>query len=183
MTHDRRRFFRLHLNTQRGRRWAAAIAFLFPVFYFLITFGDRPSISSFGQVFLVGAILGGFSYQRDFPVKPFEGRHPRRPGESFANDEYDLARRDKAHYTAYQFWRIVIVVASTVFFIFHDLIAREHFVHWHLRSGEQQVLEALIVPSAMAFLILPQAILLWTEKDIAPEEPFEPEAAAMRSIS
>jgi hypothetical protein len=183
VTNNRRRFFRIRLDTQRGRRWAAAIGFLFPIFYFLITFGDKPSISSFGQVLIVGGILGGFSYQRDTPVKPFEGGLIKRPGTSFLNDEYDLARRDNAHYTAYKFWRIVIIVASTVFFVFHDLIAGEHFVHWHLRLMEQQILEALIVPAAMAFLILPQAILLWTEGDIAPEDALGPDTSALSSIS
>jgi hypothetical protein len=175
MTSKRRRFFRIPLDTQRGRRWAAAVAFLFPVFYFLITFGDKPSISSFGQILIIGGILGGFSYQRNAPVKPFEG--------GARNDEYDLARRDNAHYIAYKFWRVVVIVASTIFFVFHDLIAGEHFEHWHLRPVEQQILEALIVPAAIAFLILPQAILLWTERDMAPENDMEPDTSAMSSIS
>jgi hypothetical protein len=175
MTSKQRRFFRIPLDTKRGRRWAAAVAFLFPVFYFVITFGDKPSILSFGQILIIGGILGGFSYQKNAPVKPFEGR-------AASNDEYDLARRDNAHYTAYKFWRIVIIVASTIFFVFHDLIAGEHFAHWHLRSIEQQSLEALIVPTAMAFLILPQALLLWTERDIAPEDNMGPDTSAMPSI-
>jgi hypothetical protein len=180
MTNDRRRFFRIRLDTQRGRRLAAALAFIFPAFYFLITFGGKPYIASFGQVLIVGGILGGFSYQRGAAIKPFEGGSP---GASFLNDEYDLTRRDKAHYAAYKFWRIVIVVSSTVFFAYHDLIAGEHFAHWHLRLVEQQLLEALIVPAAMAFLILPQVILLWTEGDIPPEEVIDTRTSSLSSIS
>jgi hypothetical protein len=67
MTSNRRRFFRIPLDTQRGRRRAAVLAFVFPVFYFLITFGDKPSISSFGQVLIVGSLLGGFAYRRNAP--------------------------------------------------------------------------------------------------------------------
>ena len=174
MTSKRRRFYGIPLDTQRGRRWAVAVAFFFPVFYFLITFGDKPSTTSFLSVLIVGLLLGGFGPGRTAPLKPFE---------SSANDEYDIARRDAAHYTAYEFWRRVIIVASSLFYLFHDLLAGEHFAHWHLSPLEQQILEALIIPAAMAFLILPQAILLWTERDVPPEDDLSPDTSALSSIS
>jgi hypothetical protein len=34
----------------------------------------------------------------------------------------------------------------------------------------------------MAFLVLPQAILLWTEEDLAPEDILERDTSAMPSI-
>ena len=175
MTSNRRRFFRIPLDTQRGRRWAAALAFFFPVFYFLTTFGDKPSISSFGQILIIGGILGGFAYRRNAPLKSFE--------DPTANDEYDIDRRDAAHYTAYKFWRRAIIAASFLFFVFHNFVAGEHFAHWHLRLLEKQLLEALIVPTAMAFLILPQAILLWTEGDIDSEDDLSPNTSTLASIS
>jgi hypothetical protein len=174
MTSKRRRFIRIPLDTQRGRRCAAAIVFFFPVYYFLITFGDKPSISSFGQVLIIGGVLGGFGHRRNAPLKPFE---------SSTNDEYDIVRRDAAHYTAYKFWRMVIIAASFLFFVFHDFVAGEHFAHWHLRPLEQQLLEALIVPTAMAFLILPQTILLWTERDVPQEDHLGLDTSALSSIS
>jgi hypothetical protein len=175
MTRKRRRFYGIPLDTRRDRRWAAALAFFFPVFYFLITFGDKPSISSFGQVLIIGGLLGGFGHRGNAPIKTFE--------DPTANDEYDIARRDAAHYTAYKFWRRAIVAASSLFFVFHDFLAGEHFAHWHLRALEQQLLEALIVPAAMAFLILPQAILLWTERDVPPEDDLSPDTTALSLIS
>jgi hypothetical protein len=177
MSNSRASFFKIRLETQRGRRWAVAVAFLFPVFDFLFTFGDKPSILTLTHVVLLGGMLGGIGFQG--PVKQFEAGFAK----PFLNDEYDLVRRDHAHYVAYKFWRGVLMVGSFAFSVFHWLAAGTHAAHWHLFPIEQQIFEALIVPAALAFVFLPQAILLWTEEDIAPENGSGAGASVLTSSS
>jgi hypothetical protein len=76
---------------------------------------------------------------------------------AWANDEFDLQRRNQAHYSAYRIlrWTYPVIAAS--------LWALSRNAATAVWSG--QVLESLLLPSIVAFWWLPQAIILWTEQD------------------
>jgi hypothetical protein len=85
-----------------------------------------------------------------------------RPAKShYVVDERDDQMRDRAHYLAYSIlrWPLILVLIFSELWIMDA--KPEQVAHWLL---------ILSVPLAVIFLSLPQAILLWTEPDIEPDE-------------
>lgn len=80
---------------------------------------------------------------------------------AWANDEFDLQRRNAAHYAAYRILRWVYpAIAAALWLLSRDPDTSV----WAAR-----ILEAALLPSVLAFLWLPQTIILWTEPDWSEE--------------
>lgn len=176
-----RTLFGIALNTRRRRH---TVVFLFYGIALLMTIFVRGAR---GTLFIlltsVCGMLGGTD--GNGPVKPFEsrpswneiqettlsnsGRLSGKPAE--ANDEYDLARRDRAHYLAYRFLR------KFAFFLFIPILLAEFYMQVHegsLGISPVHQLMALQIAGFLGFTLwftLPQVILLWTEEDPVEEEP------------
>ena len=159
--------------TSTRRRHAAVILFYTVSVLLCGVVGDTRGLSVLLLVPLC-SLLGGVE---DGPVKRFESRHSWneirravrtnwgrmhiRPRD--ANDEFDLARRDHAHYVAYRILRRVGLCA-VVGVACVDLIAGRRISALH---GEQLAL-ALEMFGFLAYIVchtLPQAVLLWTQQD------------------
>jgi hypothetical protein len=121
--------------------------------------------------------LGGLRYGG--PVKKFENPRPdsqagyelwramnptvyKKAGmPAWANDEFDLERRNQAHYSAYRILRwIYPALAGAVWVLCRNPVTAKWAV---------PVLEASLLPSIIAFLWLPQTIILWREEDTTDE--------------
>jgi hypothetical protein len=126
------------------------------------------------RLFLGGYNFGGL-------VKPFNGKPPRRsevpppflllalrvyrpePGENeYRNDERELARRDRAHYQAYQ----ALTMGLALMWLLADWrLYAPRLVAW-LPGGADLAIYGLILAGILLSLTLPQVILLWSEPDM-----------------
>jgi hypothetical protein len=169
------------IKTRRRRRafviynWTLLLS-LFP-YYLTLAIRNRPvewySWQEIWWVFLLATSFGGLRYGG--PIKKFENpklgsdadyvlyksMHPtpwkQRGMPAWANDEFDLQRRNQAHYSAYRILRWIFPVCGIGLW----LLSRDPATSlWAVR-----ILEAALVPSVLAFLWLPQTIILWTEPD------------------
>jgi hypothetical protein len=149
---------------------------LFPLML-LISVRNHPlSSSSFSLIFwltLLTTSFGGLKYGG--PIKKFENpksgsaadyalykaMHPtlwkRRGMPAWANDEFDLQRRNQAHYSAYRILRWIYPALAIGLWLFSR---NPDTSLWATR-----ILQAALLPSVVAFLWLPQTIILWTEPD------------------
>jgi hypothetical protein len=125
--------------------------------------------------------LGG--YYRGGLVKPFNNRIPRHvdrapsflalglrvynplpeDDRSYLSDERELAQRDHAHYLAYQAITAAILVP---WFLSYLRMLKPGWIQWPGVSGDQVFYGLTLMIFLLAFT-LPQAILLWTEPDMA----------------
>ena len=160
--------------TSTRRRHTAVMVFYGVCLLLSGAVGQSRGLTIVLLVILCG-MMGGV--EAGGPVKPFESRHswpeirdavrnnwgrmPFRPRD--ANDEYDMARRDHAHYLAYRFFRRVGLFVLFALILL-DLMGRQAGAK-HAKGVETAV-------AAMAFLgyvvwyTLPQVILLWTQQDL-----------------
>ena len=169
------------IKTRRRRRafvicnWAFLLA-LFPANLMLVIRNHPASWYSLSQIYwlvLLTTSFGGLRYGG--PIKKFENPKPdsaagyalyksmhptpwkQRGMPAWANDEFDLQRRNQAHYTAYRVLRWIFPVSAIALW----LLSRDPDTSlWAVR-----ILEAALLPSVLAFLWLPQTIILWTEPD------------------
>jgi hypothetical protein len=173
------------IKTRRRRRafvilnWTLLFA-LFPLML-LVSVRNHPlSSNSFSLIFwftLLTTSFGGIKYGG--PIKKFENPKPdsaagyalyktmhptlwkRRGMPAWANDEFDLQRRNQAHYTTYRVLRwIYPILAIALWLLSRDPDTSTWAAH---------ILEAALLPSVLAFLWLPQTIILWTEPDWSEE--------------
>jgi hypothetical protein len=169
------------IKTRKRRRTFVILNWTFVLFLFfvmlMVAIRNHPlSSNSFSLIFwltLLTTSFGGLKYGG--PIKKFENPKPdsaagyalykamhptlwkRRGMPAWANDEFDLQRRDQAHYTAYRLLRwIYPIVAIALWLLSRDPDTSVWAVH---------ILEAALLPSVLAFLWLPQTIILWTEPD------------------
>ncbi len=127
-------------------------------------------------------ILGGYGARG--LIKPFTGKGPRdlpmpsnlvelqlrvtgaldRPdGSEYRNDEREIQRRDSVHYQAYQ--GLMLLVAA-IWLLASWAIHPPSFVSARLMLV---LVNFLALPAVVLGFTLPQAILLWTEPDLAPD--------------
>ncbi|MGB6134924.1 MAG: hypothetical protein WBG54_24320 [Acidobacteriaceae bacterium] len=158
-------------------------------------FIDRLHVSSFYLYFFVlffvnQKIFGGYGVQG--LVKPFTGKGPRNaPMPSnlvelqlrltgalptpdpnpYRNDERELMRRDRAHYQAYQ--GIAVLLAFMWFLASWDL----HPPRFIPPGLLPILLYCIALPAVLLAITLPQAIILWTEPDLAPDREEEAHSA------
>ena len=129
------------------------------------------------RLFLGGYGIGGL-------IKPFNGKAPKRseapppflmlalrvyqpaPEESeYRSDERELRQHDRAHYQAYQ----VVTVAQVVVWLLADWkLNASRLLAWVPVSADL-MLYGLVLAAIVVSVTLPQAILLWTEPDMAAE--------------
>lgn len=147
--------------------------------------GPYPTLSLLLLAVLAGAFLLGGIFVSG-PVRPFAqwqtnaylGAHrptdppqtlglaaspkpPRwKPNRALQPDEHDLQARDRAHYLAYATLRWIAIVVILIAAIALAGEPSAQAIRW---------LEPLAVPFVILFFSLPQAILLWTEPDLAPD--------------
>lgn len=85
-------------------------------------------------------------------------------------DEREMRRREHAYFQAHSLFTKIVVVA-----LIADVCFRGHnpvtpFVPLALRGGMVQWPQALLMAIGLAYITLPQAILLWTEPDMDPDQ-------------
>jgi hypothetical protein len=171
------------IKTQRRRRMFVAFMYGMLLLFFWIMLvsitKDKPLpwFLLFWVLVIAPPALGGSRYFG--PVKKFEDPKPyseagyalyrslnpwlrkKRSMPAWANDEFDLQRRNQAHYSAYRILRCIYPALAAALWV---LLRYDATSVWANR-----VLEAALLPSIVAFWWLPQAIILWTEQDLKEE--------------
>jgi len=162
--------------------------------WYLDRFGLTGSVYVyFIAMFLNWKVLGGYGPKG--LVKPFTGEGPsvqpmpsnlvelelyaagNLPGagpDEYRNDERELARRDRVHYQAYQ---VVALLLCPIWFIAQWEVRPPRFVPAGLLP---MLLEWIALPAVLLAVTLPQAIILWTEPDVAADFEEEPALTASR---
>jgi hypothetical protein len=126
------------------------------------------------RLFLGGYNTGGL-------IKPFSGKAPRRTEmpppflllalrvyptlgveNDFRSDERELGQRDRAHYQAYQ---LLVMVLAVLWLLSGWRAFHPRMVEW-MAGGVDLVIYGVVLGAIVAALTLPQAILLWTERDM-----------------
>ena len=158
------------------------LAALMAIFWFVDHWRATSPFLIFAAMGSCQLFLGG--YYRGGLVKPFNGKGPRpetaqpsglmalglamriyRPSpeadnSSYRNDEWELARRDRAHYSAYQ-----VAAMAPILLWFIEYLKLE-VPRLGARIPSDQLIYGLLLISIVVFMTLPQSILLWTEPDM-----------------
>jgi hypothetical protein len=146
-------------------------------------FADHWRVSGYYLVlatFLVNRLfLGGYNFGG--LIKPFNGKPPQRaeappflllalrvyrpePAESeYRSDERELQQRDRAHYQAYPALTITLAV---LWLLASWNTFRPHLLAW-IPVSPSLLIYGVVLAAMVVALTLPQAILLWTEPDMA----------------
>lgn len=132
-------------------------------------------------------LLGG--YGRSGLVRPFDGKAPREttmpppviplglymrmssslPEGDWRSDERETKLRDRAHFQAYQ-W---ISGALAALWLLSGWATVKSSAFPILHSMAEWLLYPVVLIAVMLMLTLPQAILLWTEPDMAEADPLD----------
>ena len=145
----------------RARRRRLVLALFAGFAALVIIWCFIPVRSVFGLLmflgFAIGAkMMGGRSYKSGL-VPPFEG-----------GDEREQHRRDQAFYVAYKWWDLMLMPALLAV----GLKTNSLYPAWPyaVRVFVDRLPFGLLLAAGMLYYTLPQAILLWTERDME-EEP------------
>lgn len=185
---------RLDMASQMRRR--ALVVGIYAVFTAIIVAfwwmdrrGDAATLVLWAAILACRLFLGG--YAPGGLIKPFNNKPPRRSDapppyvwlklhvyrpalendSAYRNDERELHQRDHAHYLAYQFLSVGVLIPILV----------ETVLHFQPRLFEAASTTAaqfyywLGLIAFLLFMTLPQAILLWTEPDMEPAMEFAEE--------
>lgn len=161
----------------------ATLAVAMACFWFLDRWHTTTAYLVLATIPINRFFLGGYNFGG--LIKPFNGKRPGRseappnlllltlriyPTEpakhEYQSDERELAQRDRAHYQAY---RALTIAICLLWLISHfqanipNLLARVSFPTGPLLYG-------LATITVVVSITLPQAILLWTEPDMEPEQ-------------
>jgi len=176
---------RLDMAPQSNRRTLvvliyAGVALTMTGLWFL----DRWRITGVYMIFATIAVnrllLGGYNFGG--LIKPFSGKAPRRKADpppflalglrlygpepeenEYCNDERETQQRDRAHYTAYQ----GLASGLAAIWLIADWQANAPRLLMWLPGGPAIYLYGLVLGLVVISQTLPQAILLWTEPDMA----------------
>jgi hypothetical protein len=137
----------------------------------------------FTTLFVNQFILGGYAFGG--LIKPFNGKAPHQsdpqppflllglrvyqvPSEEseYRSDERELRQRDQAHYQAYQVLAPVLVV---IWVLAAWKLHAPRLLAW-IPASADAMLYGLVLAAVVVSVTLPQAILLWTEPDMEPEQ-------------
>jgi hypothetical protein len=134
----------------------------------------------FATILVNRVLLGGYNFGG--LVKPFSGKPPRQRADlppflmlglrlhrpeseesEYRNDERELQQRDHAHYAAYQ----CLAIGLAAMWLLADWEANAPRLLAWLPGGPAIYLYGLVLALVVVSQTLPQAILLWTEPDMA----------------
>jgi hypothetical protein len=85
-------------------------------------------------------------------------------------DERALRRRDYAHYVSYRFLGALVAVAFIFEFAVNSILRDDLESIGMSPSSVNRIVYCLLQIGYISSMTLPQAILLWTEPDMAPED-------------
>jgi hypothetical protein len=164
----------------------AGLACLMAGFWMLDRWRVTGVYMIFATILINRLLLGGYNFGG--LIKPFKGKAPRvlflappflvlglrlykpEPEESdYRNDERELQQRDHAHYQAYQALAILLVI---VWFICNLKLGMPRLMSF-IPVAADTLLYGLTLAAIMVSQTLPQAILLWSEPDMAEDTPEE----------
>jgi hypothetical protein len=179
---------RLDMAPQAHRRTLvvliyALMAALMTAFWFIDRWHTTGAEMIFATILVNRFLLGGYNFGG--LIKPFSGKAPRNrniaqpspfllltlhvypsysePEESdYRNDERELQQRDRAHYQAYQ-WLSVALVVIWLFVNFKNFTPK--LLNW-IPVPTDLLTYGLALATIVVALTLPQSILLWTEPDM-----------------
>ena len=164
----------------------AGLACLMAAFWFLDRWHTTGVYMIFATILVNRLLLGGYNFGG--LIKPFNGRAPiqhiqpspfmvlglrlYRPepeASDYRNDERELQQRDHAHYLAYQAVAVTLVL---VWFISNLKMTMPRLMSF-VPVAADTLLYGLTLAAIVTSQTLPQAILLWTEPDMAEYTPEE----------
>lgn len=172
---------------RRGRRRTlvvavySALAVLMAVLWYFTHWRGTGAYVFWGAMLACKLFFGG--YYRGGLVKPFQYKRPvnadvpppmlalklrvyqpviQSDEDALRSDERELHQRDHAHYQAYQWIGMCVVVP---WFVAYLRMLRPTLVPLH-GAAVDEFYFGLALIGMMLFLTLPQAILLWTEPDM-----------------
>lgn len=120
-------------------------------------------------LYVVSVALGGV--KSGGPIRPFS-RFYRTSARPSPVDERDARVRDRAHYAAFSLMRAAGLL-FTLLLVAVFVLDRQWLV---------PLMAFLLYPAYALVMSLPQAILLWTEPDMAPDPDHPDPAAAFRAV-
>jgi hypothetical protein len=164
----------------------ASFAALIAISWLIDPSGYGAAFMTIEFTILLGPILGGYlcGWFKPFNVglvKPFGGNealqysakknrsalsryfYPEEGFQGIHNDERELGRRDHAHFLAYRFVSIIIMIAFLIEFLDSSSLRRfvdipETLVH--------RIIFLFLQAGYILSLTLPPAVILWTEPDM-----------------
>jgi len=158
----------------------AALALAMAGLWFLDRWRVTGVYMIFATILVNRMLLGGYNFGG--LIKPFSGKAPRERMDSpqflalglrfyrpepekseYRNDERELQQRDHAHYSAYQ----GLAIGLVLIWMLADWQANAPRLLGWLPGGPAIYLYGLTLMVVVVSQTLPQAILLWTEPDMA----------------
>jgi hypothetical protein len=147
-----------HVSMASRSRRRRLVAMIYAGFAVLVVgwssvYGESPAGWLIVVAFLVVArLLGGRTYQHGL-LPPFE-----------SGDERERLRRNHAYYVAYKWWDLTLLPAMLAV----GLKNNSFYPEWQpaFRIFVDRLPYGLLLGAGILYYTLPQAILLWTERDM-----------------